>query len=572
LEDGSEVDGGIEKGSGEKVSSPGERGDPERSVTGTRNEAEDGDHDGGRAEVGSVSGGEDGDEGPGLSDGKDNGDRNETEEKRPPEPGSGSEPETRKEEEGQVQKADNEVRSEPGENGGGKESAEKVSEERADKDPTGYAEVKKDMGEETENIAPPLEPNVFEDRLDQAPSYEGLPSREKIVSGLLEKHTRLIEEYKKELEGDLTVPEGLLRARGEEERERDRINEEVARLKEERTRLKTENKKLTREFFDLISKEERLREHKKEVDMYSRFLSDVEWKLETEAIDLDTEKRLIVDLKDAMAKMRSITDGYTPDEIRNRLTGIDESIQGNLQAIEDAHHRMLEKVQESNRHHEVFVESSRKVRDLEGRKKWLERRTLLHEEMIKFWSDQMAGAKRVDEEEAKRTLRQIRDAHMEAQEKGLAGGSKVDKKEKETGKVGGAGGTSDDVKARKGGGKGLSKGRDGKARRSAVKTDPEEKVSGKEAEKEPCDSPSGGGSVEKDGPGGGDVPGPPDAGTEGAGEGGKEDEKKQADQFENEPLDENVDRAGCEGIDDARNDVVRTEEGLENKEKEGEVE
>ncbi|MFO8052061.1 MAG: hypothetical protein R6V01_10265 [Thermoplasmatota archaeon] len=240
-----------------------------------------------------------------------------------------------------------------------------------------------------------------------------LLSREEIVYSLIRKHQEMRENYKKELSGLSKKPEGLKDVKEEEKERRDRINEEVARLKAKRKELKDKNKELRNEFFDLFKKEEKLISHKKEVDMYSQFSKDLEWKLETEAITIDTERRLLDELRDTMNKMRSITDGLTPDEIKSRLNEIQEEMGSNLIKIEEYHRELLEKADESQTHHEKFVGAKKQIREKEGRAGWLKRRIELHKEMEVFWSGQKDAAADLDRQEKDRSIETIHQEMME---------------------------------------------------------------------------------------------------------------------------------------------------------------
>jgi len=239
-------------------------------------------------------------------------------------------------------------------------------------------------------------------------------TRKQVVEGLVEKHKGLVERYGKEIdELDIKPPE-IVEAKEDERSIRDNINEEVQTLKSKRKELRDKNKKLRSEFFDLLEKEERLKGHQKEVEMYSNFSKDLEWKLETEAITIDNERRLLDELRETIEKMRSITDGYTPEEIKERLNEIQEEIGSNLMRIEEFHSSLLEKVEQSNVHHEKFVDANRQIRERESRRGWLKRRIELHKEMETFWGSQMDQAEKLDSEESGRKIEEIQASLLEA--------------------------------------------------------------------------------------------------------------------------------------------------------------
>ncbi|MBN1538810.1 MAG: hypothetical protein JW939_01595 [Candidatus Thermoplasmatota archaeon] len=256
----------------------------------------------------------------------------------------------------------------------------------------------------------PTEKAAFS-KIDNIPDpLEGmdLPSRREIVEQLVSKHSDMRMKYQKEMdELDIKPPEIIDLKEGERSI-RDTINEEVQALKTRRSELREANKKLRSEFFDLLEREERLKDHRKDVEMYSNFSRDLEWKLETEAITIETERRLLDELRETLNKMRSITEGYTPDEIKARLTEIQEEIGTNLMTIEELHNALLEKVEESNVHHERYLGANKQIRERESRRGWLKRRIELHAEMETFWKTQMDQAAKLDAEESSRTLEDIR--------------------------------------------------------------------------------------------------------------------------------------------------------------------
>ncbi|MCK5772758.1 MAG: hypothetical protein KAH57_03130, partial [Thermoplasmata archaeon] len=252
--------------------------------------------------------------------------------------------------------------------------------------------------------------NIFPARMEQIPDRSGSPTREEVLKSLLEKHARLQGEYVKELKTEQVVPDELIKEKDDQKKLRDDLNEGVSSLKAHRGELKSVNKGLRRELFDLMHKEERLKSRESDVKMYSKFCEDTEWKLETEAIDLETERRLLNDLRATMDKMRAILDGLTPDEMSRKLVTLDKEITENSIKIEESHRGMLGKVEEANKNHDRYLELSGKVKEMEGRRSWLKRRIELHKEMEKFWHSQEGAALDLDKKDASRKLRDIKEA------------------------------------------------------------------------------------------------------------------------------------------------------------------
>ncbi len=239
-----------------------------------------------------------------------------------------------------------------------------------------------------------------------------LPTRIEMVEKLVHKHKDFVTRFTEELASLEKPPEEIIGESEEEKTRRDSINKEVADLKDKRTSLKESNKELRSRFFELLKKEETLKEHEKEVQVHQSFIEDLEWKMATEAIDIQTERRLLDELKSTMRKIRAITDGLTPEEIKVQLSEIEENIGENLISIEELHTKMLERVEESNVHHEKYLDAQRKVKEKESRKGWLDRRIKLHTEMAIFWEGQKDQANQMDNEESKRNLGTIRENLM----------------------------------------------------------------------------------------------------------------------------------------------------------------
>ncbi|MEA3560073.1 MAG: hypothetical protein U9R75_12540, partial [Candidatus Thermoplasmatota archaeon] len=264
----------------------------------------------------------------------------------------------------------------------------------------------KDGKEEKKKQKPEFAPFEPEDPLKDVT----LGTRKEIVEALVKKHNDMQSRYKIELEDKSRKPEELTDVKKEEKVIRDSVNEEVQKLKGKRKTLRDRNKELRSEFFDLLNKEEKVRHHQKEINMYSQFSKDLEWKLETEAITIENERRLLDELRETMNKMRAISDGLTPEEIKTRLSEIQEDMGSNLIRIEEYHRAMLDKVEESQTHHEKFIDARKQIREKEGREGWLKRRIELHKEMETFWMGQRETAVRLDDEDSRRDIENIQEA------------------------------------------------------------------------------------------------------------------------------------------------------------------
>lgn len=266
------------------------------------------------------------------------------------------------------------------------------------------------------------------------PPELALPKRTDVIEQLIQKHRSMVETFSKEKE-DLGVVGQLPEEESDEEKaRRDEVNRAVQTLKAERGSLRERNKTISKELFELLDKQERLKDRSKEISGLQRYVSDLEWKIETEDIKIEQERKHLDEIKATMRKLREITDGFTPDEIIQRTTDIQEEIDQNLLRMEEAHRAMLERVEESNLHHGKYIDAQKKARELEAKKQWLTRRVELHTEMGKFWEGQLDNTRKLDSEEMTRPVGSLRDHLLSRMgerptEKGQEGDQKASEKQ-----------------------------------------------------------------------------------------------------------------------------------------------
>ncbi|MCU0798101.1 MAG: hypothetical protein MUC62_00315 [Candidatus Thermoplasmatota archaeon] len=261
--------------------------------------------------------------------------------------------------------------------------------------------------ETTSVVLPPIDD--YGSDLVLPPQELSLPTRVDVMEQLIQKHRSMVEAFSKEKEGQEQVGQLPEEESDEEKARRDEVNKAVQTLKAERGSLRVRNKALSKELFQLLDKMDRLKDRSSEISSLQRYVSDLEWKIETEDIKIEQERKHLDEIKATMRKLREITDGFTPDEIMQRTSDIQEEIDQNLLRMEEAHRAMLEKVDESNLHHGKFMDAQKKAREVEARKQWLTRRVELHAEMGKFWEGQIDNARKLDSEETARPIGPLRD-------------------------------------------------------------------------------------------------------------------------------------------------------------------
>jgi len=237
---------------------------------------------------------------------------------------------------------------------------------------------------------------------DQGPIK--LLSRQEVVQGLIVKHNDLIARYTAEIEGGVGPGDEVTSSLESARDQRDSLNAKVHELKENRNLLKQKNRELRKEFLRLIRIEEALKDKAREISAITDFIDRQEYKLQTEGVDLETERRLMKDIRDSMEELRSISGGYLPQDVESDMTNLTDSIKENFNSIEDLHNTLIKLAEESQVHHQRFMEENKKVRESESRKAWLGRRITLHEEMRKFWEGQLEANASMDAADAGRSI------------------------------------------------------------------------------------------------------------------------------------------------------------------------
>ncbi|MDG6225774.1 MAG: hypothetical protein QCI82_09705 [Candidatus Thermoplasmatota archaeon] len=318
-----------------------------------------------------------------------------------------------------------------------------AAEEKSLEDPASPSEKEAEVSAEPspaaeekppEDPAPPVEGEEGDDRKEEVPApvlrpiseilsdNEGVfdivetrvHTREEAVGLLVEKHERFIKVYSEELERGVSVDPSVIEALETARMKRDELNVKVRELKERRTSLKSKNKQLRMEFLDLVRIQESIKDRLPEINSLNDFIDREEYKLETEGVDLENERRLMRSIKEAMDKVREVTGGSLPGEMDEKLVRISDEMRENFEKIENAHQELVGLAEESQVHHNSFVEENKKVKEAESRKRFLGLRIKLHEEMAKFWENQTGNAAAMEASDKERNVEDIRDSILKA--------------------------------------------------------------------------------------------------------------------------------------------------------------
>ncbi len=213
-------------------------------------------------------------------------------------------------------------------------------------------------------------------------------TEERLISLVIQKHDTFASTYKdKILELEKTLP-GLEDKIKTIQKERDNYNKMVQEKKEIRTSLFRKIKENKDRYLTLINESKLSSDDSKRMRMYQSQLRDVDWKLETEGIDLETERRLMEEAKLCYAQINKINRRIEKDKEReDEISRLEKEILQTMVDKEKVHGTMLELVKEGNVHHEELVKIKKEFNtnnwELERMKRWI----IKHDEALEYWTN-----------------------------------------------------------------------------------------------------------------------------------------------------------------------------------------
>ena len=211
-------------------------------------------------------------------------------------------------------------------------------------------------------------------------------SKKGMIELIIKKHHFYLDQYKSEIEkGTKEIVELGKRVKGLK-KERDTLNKLVSGKKSIRNGILQSTKETKKEYFDLLKGKTLSNTDMKKMDMYKKQLMAVEWKLETEGIDLETEKRLMKEARHCYFGISEINNAIRENEEREQvIVTLVKDISENMRKNQDLHEEMVKLVEEADSFHDQWLNSRRKLRErtneIERVKRWLSR----HKEILEYW-------------------------------------------------------------------------------------------------------------------------------------------------------------------------------------------
>ena len=210
--------------------------------------------------------------------------------------------------------------------------------------------------------------------------------RRELAELMVRKHEYFSVQYKKESEDFSRKKSALEREKKEAKDKRDKRNKKVQSLKSSRNALSKKAKGLRERFFQLLKERPLPDEEKKKLRMYKGQLSNVEWKLETEGIDLDTEKRLMKEARLCFQEIENINTAIKEEGDRKiELQELSRDISGAMNESRKLHEEMVRLVDEADRYHDEWLKKRRDLKerasDVERKGRWISK----HDEAAGYW-------------------------------------------------------------------------------------------------------------------------------------------------------------------------------------------
>lgn len=213
-------------------------------------------------------------------------------------------------------------------------------------------------------------------------------TREAVAKQLVEKHNKALEITREEFEQYQALENEFDKAAEGYKSERDKINEQVQELKEQRQLYYTDSKELRKEFMTKAQKKKSMSNIPMEVLILTKQIDQFEWEIQTEATNVDEEKRLVKRIKDNIEKLHNYAEMYKEhEEISNAVRKLTSELRRKLRKAEHSHQTMLSAVNKSDEFHKQFVDCVMKLRDARAKRIGFQREVEKHTKALEHWQN-----------------------------------------------------------------------------------------------------------------------------------------------------------------------------------------
>ena len=192
---------------------------------------------------------------------------------------------------------------------------------------------------------------------------------EAVAQQLVEKHEKALKVIHEEFEKFSTLEQELEKAAEHYKSDRDTLNEQVQKLKGQRESYYIESRALRKEFITQLQKKKSMSDIPMEVLILTKQIDQLEWEIQTEAVNIDDEKKLVKHIQDNLEKLHNYANMYqVHEEVSKAVKKLTSKMNKKLHMAEKMHSEMMNAVNTSDERHKEFVDAIMKLRDARAKR------------------------------------------------------------------------------------------------------------------------------------------------------------------------------------------------------------
>lgn len=241
-------------------------------------------------------------------------------------------------------------------------------------------------------------------------------NRESVARQLVQKHERALNVVQEEFDKYSVLEKELESASEKYKKDRDTLNQRVQELKEDRKKYYIESKTLRKEFMTKMGKKKEMSEIPLEVMILTKQIDHLEWELQTEALSMDVEKKMVKQIQDNLEKLHHYAEMYQEhEEVSKAVKNLASKLNQRLRLTQRKHLEMLESVNISDDRHKKFVDAIMKLRDSRAKRVGFQRDLEKHIKGIEHWN-KVAEAEARKQKKLKSHVKPLEKPNKEKQE------------------------------------------------------------------------------------------------------------------------------------------------------------
>ena len=192
---------------------------------------------------------------------------------------------------------------------------------------------------------------------------------EHVARQLVEKHEKAIKVIQKEFNKYSALENQLEKTSETTKIERDKLNAQVQDFKAERQKYYSDSRALRKDFLEQTKKKDKEIDIPMEVLILTKQIDQLEWEIQTEAVDVDTEKKLVKQIQENLKKLHNYANMYKDHEaVSKAVRKLSAKLNTKLKQAEIKHEKMIKAVAKSDNYHKQFVEMVIKLRDARAKR------------------------------------------------------------------------------------------------------------------------------------------------------------------------------------------------------------